>query len=111
MLKYKVGDKVKVRTGKDKGREGVIERIFTKKGTALIPGVNLYKKHIKKSIARDGKGGIYELPRPIDLSKLSVIDPKSKKSTRVGFEVKGGHKLRITKKSKSLLDKQTKTKK
>lgn len=108
MLKYKVGDKVKVLRGKDKGREGVIERIFVKKGTALVPGINLYKKHVKKTVARDGKGGVYELPRPINLSKLVIIDPKTKKPTRVGFEVKGGKKLRLSKKSKSILDKQTK---
>ena len=108
MLKYKVGDTVKILSGKDRGREGKIERIFPKKGTALIPETNIYKKHVKKALARDGKGGIYEIPRPIRLSKLAVIDPATKKPTRIGFKVQGGKKLRIAKKSNKLLDAKTK---
>ena len=108
MLKYKTGDSVKVLRGKDKGREGVIERIFPKKGTALVEGINLYKRHIKKVVAKDNKGGIFELPRPIALDKLAVIDPKTKKTTRVGFQIEGGKKLRFSKKSKEILDKKEK---
>lgn len=111
MLKFKVGDKVQVIRGKDKGRKGEIEKIFPKKGTALVPGVNLYKKHVKKNLDPQGKGGIFEIPRPIDLSKLMVLDPKTGKPTRVGFEVKGGKKLRIAKKSGELLDKKEGSKK
>jgi len=105
MLKYKVGDKVVVISGKDKGREGSIERIYPKKGVAIVSDVNIYKKHVKKALARDGKGGIYEIPRPIDLSKLMVVDSKSSKPTRIGFKVEGGKKLRISKKSGLIVDK------
>jgi large subunit ribosomal protein L24 len=110
MLKYKTGDKVKILSGKDKGREGVIEKMFPKEGRALVPGINVYKRHIKKTVARDGKGGVYDLPRPIGLSKLMVIDPKAGKPTRVGFKVEGGKKLRISKKSGVILDKSRKEK-
>ena len=103
MLKFTKGDKVIVRVGRDRGHEGVIERIFPKKGTALVPGVNVYKKHIKKQIARDGKGGIYEIPRPIAFSKLSLVDPKTNKATRIGFKLEGDKKVRVAKKSKSIL--------
>ena len=103
MNKFKVGDKVKVRLGKDKGREGSIEAIV--KGKALVQGVNVYKKHVKKSLTRDNKGGIFDIPRPIDLSKLSVIDPKTGKTTRVGFKFEGDKKVRIAKRSGVLLDK------
>ena len=99
MLKYRIGDQVRVLSGKDKGREGKIEKIFPKKGTAIVAGVNVYKKHVKKSVARDGKGGIYDLNRPIRLSKLAVIDPKSNKKTRIGFKEEGGKKYRVAKKS------------
>ena len=44
MLKFKVGDKVKVMSGKDKGREGNIEKIYPEKKTAVLPGINIYKK-------------------------------------------------------------------
>lgn len=104
MLKYKAGDKVKVLAGKDKGREGTIEKIIPKEGKALVAGVNMYKKHVKKRAARDGRGGIYELPRPIELGKLAVIDPKTGKAVRVGFKVEGGKKLRISRKTGIILD-------
>jgi large subunit ribosomal protein L24 len=99
MLKYKTGDKVQVIAGKDKGRTGTIDKIFPKKGTALLQGVNVYKKHIKKDLARDGKGGIYDIPRPIKLSKLAVLDPKSGGPTRVSFKTVEGKKVRISTKS------------
>ena len=111
MLKYKVGDKVKVLSGKDKGREGTIEHIDKKAGTAIIQGVNIYKKHVKAQMTKDNKGGIFEIPRPINLSRLAVIDPKSGKPTRVGFRIEGDKKVRIAKKGGHLLDKVTKTKK
>mgnify|MGYP001561036940 CR=1 FL=1 len=99
MLKYKIGDKVKVMAGKDKGRVGTIEKIFPKKGTAIVQGVNIYKKHIKKKAAKDEKGGIYEIPRALRLEKLSVLDPKSGSPTRVNFQKKDGKKVRIATKS------------
>lgn len=105
MLKFRTGDKIKVMTGKDKGREGTIEKIFPADAKALVPGVNIFKRHIKKAVAADEKGGIYEIPRPIALSKLAIIDPKTGKPTRVGFKVQAGKKLRIAKRSGSLLDK------
>lgn len=108
MLKIKKGDKVKVITGSDKGKEGTIEILFPKKGTAYVPGVGLYKKHVKASVARDGKGGVYELFRPIAISKLAIMDPKSGKPTRVKFQVVGGKKLRVSSKSNELIDSVTK---
>lgn len=104
MLKFKVGDKVRVMSGKDKGREGTIDAISKGGKTALIQGVNVYKKHVKKTMTKDNQGGIFDIPRPIDLSKLSVIDPKTKKPTRVGFKVEGNKKIRISKKSGAFLD-------
>lgn len=103
MNKLKVGDKVRVRLGKDKGREGVIEAI-SREG-ALIQGINVYKKHVKKSVTRDGKGGIFDIPRPIRLSKLTFLDPKSGKPTRVGFRMEGSKKVRVSKRSGTILDK------
>ncbi len=103
MNKFKVGDKVRVRSGKDRGREGSIESIVS--GKALIQGVNVYKKHVKKSLTKDNKGGIFDIPRPIDLSRLSVLDPKTGKPTRVGFRLEGDKKVRISKKSGVMLDK------
>lgn len=104
MNKFKVGDQVKVMSGKDRGKEATIESIIGGK-KALLQGVNVYKKHIKKQMTQDGKGGIFEIPRAIDLSKLMIIDPKTKKPTRVGFKIEGDRKVRIAKKSGTILDK------
>ena len=98
MIKLKIGDTVKVLAGKDKGREGKIERIFPKKEKVLVPGVNIYKKHVKGAQGR--KGGIYDVPRPLPYSKVSLICPKCKKNTRVGFKVLKDEKVRMCKKCK-----------
>lgn len=104
MLKFKAGDKVKVIHGKDKGREGTIAQVYPKKELVVIPEVNMYKKHVKKQMARDGKGGVYALPRPLHWSKVAHIDPKTGKVTRIGFELKNGKKVRLSKKSGSDMD-------
>jgi len=92
------GDTVLVMTGKDKGKGGTIEKVFPKDNTVLIPGINNYKRHAKK---RDDKnpGGIIELSHPIGVSKVSLIDKKSRKPTRVGYIVTKGEKVRVSKKS------------
>lgn len=99
MLRITKGDKVIVLTGKDRGKEGVVEKLFPKKGTAFVPGVGMYKKHIKPQMARDGKGGVFELFRPIALSKIALLDPKTGKATRVGFKTEKDSKVRVAKKS------------
>jgi large subunit ribosomal protein L24 len=106
MLKLKIGDTVKVTVGKDKGREGKVERIFPDVGSVLIPGVNLYKKHVKASGVQKGqKGGIYDLPRPLVFSKVALLCPKCNKVTRVGFRLlTSGEKVRICKKCKKEID-------
>lgn len=108
MQKFKVHDKIKIVAGKDKGREGVIEQIFPKKSTALVPGVNLYKRRLKKALARDGKGGTYSLPRPLGFAKIALICPNCKKITRVGFDTKDGKKVRICRKCSKVIDKRLK---
>lgn len=96
MFKFRVGDTVKIVSGKDRGRQGKIERIFPKKGNVLIPGINIYKRHVK---GRPGqKGGVYDVPRPLAFSKIALICPRCKKPTRVGFRVLKDEKVRICKK-------------
>ena len=96
MIKFKVGDTVKVTLGKDRGREGKIEQLFPEKDMALIPGINIYKKHIKG--AQGQKGGIYDIPRSLSFAKIALVCPKCKKPTRVGFRILGKEKSRVCKK-------------
>ncbi len=102
MLKLKKGDKIKVTIGKDKGREGTIEKVLPKELKVIVPGVNMYKKHLKGN--GETKGGIYDIPRPLSLGKIALICPKCKKITRVGFKMAGEDKLRICRKCGKEID-------
>lgn len=101
-LKFKLKDKVKVISGKDKNREGEIEKVLPKEGKAVVGGINTYKRHVKGT--GEQKSGIYEIPRPIYLSKLMLICPKCQKATRVGFKLIDSKKYRFCKRCKSQID-------
>lgn len=101
-MKIKKGDLVKVIAGKDKGKEGAVERVYPNQEKVLIANINLYKRHLRKSQEMP-EGGIVALPRPLHISNVMLIDPKSKKITRVGFQIKNGKKSRIAKVSKTEL--------
>ena len=101
-MKIRKGDKVKIIYGKDKGREGVVEKVYRKSKKVLIPGINMYKKHIKKS-EEFPQGGVIELPRPIDVSKIMLVCPKCKKPTRVGYKLQDNKKFRFCKKCQSII--------
>lgn len=96
-MKLKKGNKVKITAGKDKGREGIIERIYKKQNKVLILNINLYKKHIKKS-EKMPQGGVVELPRPINASKIALICQKCGQTTRIGYKLEADKKLRICRK-------------
>lgn len=96
-MKIKKGDKVKVIAGKDKGRDGKVEKVFKKQGKVVLPGINIYKKHIKKN-EKMPKGGVVELPRPIDISKIMFICPTCSKTSRIGYKFEKNKKIRICKK-------------
>lgn len=102
MIKFKKGDNVKITSGKDKGREGKIEKIIPGELKVLVTEVNLYKKHVKGF--GDVKGGVYSLPRPLPFANVALICPKCKKVTRVGFKFAGDEKVRICSKCKREID-------
>lgn len=98
-MKLKKGDTVIVTTGKDKGVKGKIDRVYPARGVVLVANVNRYKRHVKR---RDEKnpGGIIELFRPIDISKVALICPKCQLPTRVGFSTTTKGKQRMCRKCK-----------
>ncbi|MFC3040912.1 50S ribosomal protein L24 [Virgibacillus xinjiangensis] len=102
-MHVKKGDKVKVLSGKDRGKEGVILEAYPKKERVLVEGVNMIKKHAKPS-QDNPQGGILDIEGPIHVSNVMPIDPKSGEPTRVGYEVRDGKKVRIAKKSGEALD-------
>lgn len=98
MLKLKKGDTVKVILGKDKGKEGKIEKVLLSQNKVLIDGLNQFKKHIKGSGASGQKSDIVILSRPYNASAVALVCPKCKKMTRVGFSIRTDKKVRICKK-------------
>ena len=102
-MKLKTGDKVVVIAGKDKGEEGLITKTLSKDNKVIVEGVNIVKKHNKPNGA-DG-GTITEMEAPIHASNVMIIDPKTKKPTRIGHSTdKKGKKTRIAKKSNESID-------
>ena len=102
-MKLKTGDKVVVIAGKDKGKEGKIVKILKADSRVVVEGVNMVKKHQKST--GDQPGSIIETESPVHISNIMIVDPKTKKSTRIGHTTnKAGKKVRVTKKSNEILD-------
>lgn len=94
-MKLRKGDNVIVITGKDKGKTGTIESVDVKNNKVLIKGINVVKRHVKKT--DQIPGGVVEIEKPIHASKVMLVDPKSKKPTRIGYKVENGVKKRMAK--------------
>lgn len=101
-LKVKSGDLVRVIAGDHKGEEGKIVTIQREKNKAIVEGVNMVSKHTKPS-ATNPQGGIVKKEAAIHISNLSLIDPKSKETTKVGYKQEGDKKVRFSKKSNQVL--------
>ena len=101
MQKIRKGDTVQIIAGKDKGSEGKILSVDPKNGKVVVEGLNMVTKHAKPSQANPN-GGIVEKEAPIDISNVMlVVDGKT---TRVGFEVKDGKKIRVAKATGKVID-------
>jgi large subunit ribosomal protein L24 len=98
MLKVKKNDKVRVISGKDKGKTGKVLRIEPDKNKIYIERINIIKRHTRKK-GQNQPGGIISKEGPIHLSNIRVICPNCGKLSHVGFEVKdSGEKVRICRK-------------
>ena len=100
----KTGDKVVVINGKDRGKQGKVLQVSPSEGKVIVEGVNIVKKHQRPT--GQETGGILEVEAPINASNVMIIDPKTKKRTRIGHttDTKTGKKIRITKKSNEKID-------
>ena len=102
-MNFKTGDNVVVIAGKSKGKEGKITKVLKAENKVVVEGVNVCKKNIKPN--GQTAGSIIDMEAPIDASNVMMIDPKTKKRTRIGHSVdKKGKKIRISKKSNENLD-------
>jgi len=98
MQKIRKGDRVIVRSGRDKGKKGEVFRVMPKEERALVRGVNVVRRHQRQTPQQEG--GIVSKETPIHLSNLALEDPKDGKATRVGFtSLPDGRKVRVAKRS------------
>jgi len=105
MSRLKKNDKVKVISGKERGRSGKILKIFKEKDSALVERLNFVKRHTRAGSGVGKQGGIIEKEAPIKLSNLMLVCPKCSKASRIGTRIlDSGQSARFCKKCKEQLD-------
>jgi len=98
-IKLKKGDLVVVRSGKYKGQTGKVTATHPKENKVTVAGINIVKKHVKPN-QQYPQGAIVELTKPIWVSKVSIVEPTTKKPSRIGYSFdKDGAKTRVYKSS------------
>ena len=97
-------DTVKVITGRDKGKEGRVLRVFPDDAKLLVEHVMIVKKHVRPNPQRNIKGGIAEQESRIAISNVQLVCP-SCGPVRIGHDVRGDRKVRVCKKCGTTLDK------
>lgn len=96
-MKLKKGDEIQVVIGKDKGKKGKIDKVFTKERMVLMQGLNQYKRHVKaRSAAQPSE--IVVFSKPLREANVQLVCPKCHLLTRVGYSVGDKKKVRICKK-------------
>ena len=94
-IKIRKGDRVRVLTGKDRGKEGVVMRVLPKTNKVIVDGVNIAKKHQKHRSATS-QGGIIDKDMPIPVPNVAVLSPSDGRPTKVGYKVlEDGTKIRV----------------
>ncbi len=95
LARIRKGDTVVVIAGKERGKRGTVREILTKEGKAIVQDVNISKRHLKPTSAR--QAGIVDKEQPLPLSNLMPVDPKTSKPTRVRARaLSSGKKVRVT---------------
>lgn len=105
-MHVKKGDLVEVIAGKkaNKGKQGKILKVLTDENRVIVEGVNMITKHLRPSNVNPD-GGTQVIEGSIHVSNVMLVDPKTKKPTRVGIEIQDGKKVRVSKKTGTVIDK------
>ena len=101
-MKIKKNDTVVVITGKDAGKKGKVLKAMPKENRVIVEGINIQTKHAKQT--RNAKAEIKHQPGPIDASNVMYFDKKADAPSRIGYKVEGGKKVRVAKKSGTVID-------
>jgi large subunit ribosomal protein L24 len=103
-LKIKKDDNVVVISGRDKGKQGKVLRVFPSEARAVVQGVHVARRHTKPRMG--DAGGIVDKELTIHISNLAHIDPQSNKPTRIGYKLlDDGRKVRVARRSGEVIDK------
>ena len=97
MMKICKNDKVKIMSGKDRGRESVVERVFVDDNKILVKDVNMVTKHLKKS-AQNPEAGRVKIAKPVNIANVMLLCSKCGKPTRIGIKTVEGKNVRSCKK-------------
>ena len=105
-LRIKTDDTVVVTAGKDRGKTGKVIRVDPKKERVYVEGLNMVKRHQRPVAGRPNmQVGVIEKEGPIHVSNVAIVDPKTKKPTRVGVtRNEQGQRVRVTRRSGTELD-------
>lgn len=103
-MKIKLKDKVKVISGKDKGKVGEVLKVLPVERKIVVQGVNIVKRHVKPGVINK-EGGIVSFEKPLDVSNVMFFDEKENKTSRIGYSVADGKKYRVIKKTGEVLKK------
>jgi len=105
--RIKTDDQVIVISGKDRGKKGRVLRVDPKNDRVFVEGLNMIKRHQKAqqtSATAQQTAGVIEKEGGIHISNVALVDPKDGKPTRVGFEVRDGQRVRISRRSATRID-------
>ena len=101
-MKIKTGATVVVIAGKERNKTGKVKRILEKSNRVVVEGLNMVVRHVKKTASKKGSKATFEAP--IAASNVMILDPKTKKATRIGYRIsKDGKKERVAKKSNTVI--------
>ena len=105
-MKIRTDDNVIVIAGKDRGKTGKVMRVDPARGRVYVEGLNMVKRHQRPVAGRPNlQIGVIEKEGPIHVSNVAIVDPKTKKPTRVGTtRNEQGQRVRITRRSGVELD-------
>ncbi|MCH7493106.1 50S ribosomal protein L24 [bacterium] len=92
--RIKVGDRIRVIAGNDRGKEGEVARIMWKRGLIIVKGVALRTRH-RKADARTGQGGEEEISGAVAISNVMPLDAQGE-PTRVRFQKVEGRSVRVS---------------
>ena len=101
-MKIKKDDTVVVISGKDKGKTGKVKKVLPKKNKVVVEGVNMQTKHAKAT--QKSPAEIKHIEGSIDASNVMYYDAKEKKGSRIGYKFENGKKVRVSKKSGTVID-------